>query len=296
MTFSSELYPHQEEAFRSLYETGHAFFRGRWQQLPLKPRFARFLTGPTGTGKSFLVRAVAQALEKPLFEIGASNWLPFGSHSGGGSPTWITIATFLRRNSRGIIFIDELDKINGASSWMNHIRVEIFSLLDQRLPDTLRLVDDEEAEAIHEPVIRERLRARLAHGILVIGAGAFQDLHEAHQQRIAGFNTAREITSPLAQNDMAKVIPREIANRFSAPILHLPPLQERDYRQMLEQIAAKSPAKLRALITTIGQESLPAALAAQSGCRWLEEVLLEALIRSLPSKTLIPENPLNPQT
>ena len=296
MTLPPGLYPHQEQAFSALYKTGCVFFRKNWQQLPVRPRFARFLAGPTGTGKSYIVRALARSFEVPLLEIGASNWMPLGSQSRGANPTWVDIATLIRRKGRGIIFLDELDKIDGRSSWMQHIRVEIFSLLDLRLPDTLSLVPPEEAEALQEPIIRERLRRRLGGGFWIIGAGAFQDFQENSRQQPLGFNVSENVAPSLSQNDMAKVIPREIVNRFSAPVLNLPLLRETDYRLMLEQVQARSPVALQPLIATIGRETLPSAVVSQSGCRWLEEVMLETLIRSLSLPPLGNAAPLDPQT
>ena len=51
--------------------------------------------------------------------------------------TWRTILDFLNNNTRGIIVLDELDKLDSAESWISYIRLEIHDLLDGVIPAAL---------------------------------------------------------------------------------------------------------------------------------------------------------------
>jgi hypothetical protein len=49
------------------------------------------------------------------------------------------IVKFLHENERGIILLDELDKLNGAHEWNQFIRLEVHELLDGRLLSEVEL-------------------------------------------------------------------------------------------------------------------------------------------------------------
>ncbi len=277
----TSLHNHQLEAYQSLKQTADVFFSRVWKHLPCRPRFSRFLAGPTGTGKSHLVRTLARELDVPVLELGATNWIPMGCSQRGAQPTWVDIAQFAGRNSEGIIFCDETDKLSGHSTWTQAIQVELFSAIDGRLPDTLLNIYEEAGEEDAD-FLWETVKVRLRDMFLVVGAGAFQGLAEVVPRRTCGFGAEepemakREIT----KSEMAGVIPREITNRFVSPILYLPPLDREDYLAMLESAATAAPKGLAPHVRAIGMESIDEAIESQSGCRWVEEVMLAALIRS----------------
>ncbi|MEY4299596.1 MAG: hypothetical protein RIR25_832 [Verrucomicrobiota bacterium] len=139
------LFAHQEAAFRSLAETARLCFSWQqWRSLPVRPRFARFVSGPSGCGKTHLAKALAEHLDVPLYAVDASSWMPLGANGRGARTTWTELALWLRDNARGIILIDELDKIGQAEGWLNYVRGEIFSVLDRRLPAGITLGTEEE--------------------------------------------------------------------------------------------------------------------------------------------------------
>ncbi len=82
------LHRHQLAVYSALLKTAQVFFETDWHDLSIRPRLARFIAGPTGTGKSFLVRRLAEQLELPLLDLAASNWIPLGCSQRGARPTW----------------------------------------------------------------------------------------------------------------------------------------------------------------------------------------------------------------
>lgn len=61
----------------------------------LKLRANFLLTEPTGTGKTFLARALAEEMKVPYLSVSISDWLLLGSTNRGGSCTWPVIFDFL---------------------------------------------------------------------------------------------------------------------------------------------------------------------------------------------------------
>lgn len=275
------LFAHQLDVFHALRATAEVFFAAQWRGLDVRPRFARFVAGPTGCGKTHVVRAVGSALGVPLLKIVATEWIPLGAANRGARPTWLDVALFCHRNERGIIFVDECDKLvaSDATGWMNYIRTEALGLIQGDVPENLSLSECTELADDAEDEVLKRIRSRLRNAMLVVGAGAFQALWEARGQRRCGFQASRDPhDGSLSQAELARVIPAEVVNRFAAPILVLRPLHRRDYEHMLEQMVGRLPAELAARAGTIGRATLDRAVANRTGVRWLEEVVLQSLL------------------
>ena len=110
------------------------------QTFPISYRTHSLVCGPSGSGKSFLMHKLADILQVPILFLNVANWTPVG---GKGEPTWIVIKEFIDENPKGIIVLDEIDKIGSENSeWIGHVRLEIFDLLDARIPSSIN-VDDE---------------------------------------------------------------------------------------------------------------------------------------------------------
>ncbi len=276
------LFQHQRAVHAEILRTVKTYFEANWQDLPVRPRFNRFITGPTGTGKTTLVRSVAQELKLPVFELSASSWIPIGATERGARPTWLDIAHFCLTQKEGIIFLDETDKLGEQSSWMNHLRVEIFSLLDQKVPQQLLIKstdgEDESDEEYECALRRHTVEERLRNQMVIVGAGAFQSLFETRGQSSCGFH-AKPVTADcaLAPHEMHQIIPPEIANRFAGPILQLNPLKESDYREMAGRVRESLPPHLAKPFARLSDQRIETAVKNQSGCRWIEELLLAAL-------------------
>jgi len=74
---------------------------------------------------------LAQLLGVKVLHLNVSTWQPYSAKS--GNYTWDLIVKFLQENERGIILLDELDKLNGANEWNQFIRLEVHELLDGRI-------------------------------------------------------------------------------------------------------------------------------------------------------------------
>ncbi|MFV8834657.1 AAA family ATPase [Aquisalimonas sp.] len=101
------------------------------------------LTGPTGSGKTHLLRTLAHCLDVPFAVVDATTLTPAG-HVGEGVES---IAQALLRDcdwdpacaARGIVYIDEIDKLGGADADGNGVAVQqaLLQLLEgRRLPVT----------------------------------------------------------------------------------------------------------------------------------------------------------------
>lgn len=285
------LFQHQQNAFDSLLATSKVFFTADWQQFPVRPRFSRFVVGPSGSGKTHIVRTVAEHLGLPLYTVDATNWMPLGSGDRAARSTWADIADFIGTNPEGIIFVDELDKLGHAqglgSAWMQYLRVEIFSLLDRRVPSHIALPEGSDSEE-RAPMLK-LLNNRLQHGMMLIGAGAFQSLWEERGKRAIGLIPEKaESRRDFTHKDMQQAIPTELANRFAGPVLVLEPLREHDYRQLLRRTASKLPKDVASRLARNGRKEIRSAVENDLGVRWVEELLLKSLVQKSAKKPEVP--------
>lgn len=281
---------HQKSAFERLVAIGRACFGVQRNTLPVRLRTHSLIVGPTGTGKTFLARAVAKELglgAKNFLPLSVSEWVLLSCTRRAAMNTWTTICKFLLSNKSSdgvIIFLDELDKLNGQCDYEQFQRTEVFQLLDLTLPTGL--VDDE-GDPIGELDLAAA-REVLSNRTFLIGAGAFQQIWETRSTSCIGFHERLPDPQPLALGDLAQTLPRELINRFRRELLILPQLQHRDYIEMLESTAVRVPSYLRDGFLRIGHESISGALEMNQGCRFLEDTLLEAILAERRSLKVIP--------
>jgi len=125
----------QESVLDELIPIGRLAISGKVAKLPLRPRTHTLICAPSGSGKSFLLQKLGKLLGTPVLHLNVSNWQPYGSKT--EHPTWDIIIDFLKNDSSGMIILDELDKINGQSEWMQYIRLEVHNLLDGKIPEEI---------------------------------------------------------------------------------------------------------------------------------------------------------------
>ncbi len=279
------LFPYQRSAFSELTTSARVFFDGRWRGLPVAPRFNTLISGETGLGKTAIVRALARALRVPLYEISVASWILIGTSGRGGLPTWPSIFQFLTQESRGVIFVDEVDKLYGASEWTNYLRTELYNLLDRKLPNDLILAEDLGSDIrIADGKMRRLAEERLREGMFLLAAGAFQQYWEQRQSRAIGFraDTAPPQNWRPTLGSLSAFLPRELANRFRGRTVFLGPMRFGDYLTMLHHVAQQLPSDLADQFLELGYESIFEAIDSRLGARWIEELLANALSRQQP--------------
>jgi len=265
---------HQRAAFNELLAIGRACFAINWKEMPLRPRTNTLVIGPSGSGKTFLARELARELDVPFLHIAVSEWIPLGSSERGSKQTWPVIFNFLRKNSTKpgvIIFLDELDKLFGETTWIRYLQTECYGLLDLQPPSSC---DDEEEGSPAHIKVTTMLQTRT----LIVGAGAFQHLWDRPPKPALGFGAEAPKPVRADLSRLAHTLPREFVNRFRSRLVVLPQLEEGDYRRMLKQTAPLVPLYLRNTFSRIGAERIHEAVRCRQGCRFVEEVLLDTLI------------------
>jgi ATP-dependent Clp protease ATP-binding subunit ClpX len=259
------------------------------------------LLGPTGSGKSYMVRKLAKRLSVPFVTVSASTYARTG-YVGGQVDTILqqlygAAGNDIRAAQRGIVFIDEIDKIrrNSTSSGPDvsgeGVQVELLDLLGGRVVEFKTGVNASEQLDVSR--------------ILFVAAGAFGDLPEIVRRRLEestprcfGFAckgteveldkaSDAEMISQYTMQDLVDfgLIP-ELVGRFST-VVALDELSE----EQLEEILVKSPeSALRQQIALFKQHGIDleftdAALRAvarnarrmKTGARSLQRAVLRAL-------------------
>jgi len=272
--------PHQRAAFERLTAIARVAFFVNCETLPIKLRTNVMLTGPSGSGKTHLARRLAEEMEVPFLSIGVSEWILLGSSSNrGASSSWPIILDFLERCSKesgAIIFLDELDKLTNkdTSGYTSYLRTEIYSCLDKKIPTNL---NDRDGDSISDRKICDAQKF-FANNTLIVAAGAFQHIWDDRNRAAMGFLPQECPAANPDLQDLAKTIPREMANRFGSNLIVLPPLVESDYRQMLESASANMPSIWKSRFFQLGLNRIPEACRLQQGPRFLEELMLETII------------------
>lgn len=289
-THKSLILPFQKPIFDRLHAVARAcMFVDRSQFTVLKLRSCFWLIGPTGSGKTFLARALAHEIGVPLLPIAVSDWIILGGNNRGSTTTWPNILSFLNKNKdkRGaIIFVDELDKCREDSNWNSFLRSEIFSLCDGRVPLGINDLDDHDHDT--NPV--EIAESFLRNKVMIIGGAAFQELWDSKPSFGLGFNPPKPSSSLPELPDLTRMLPRELINRFCSEMFILPQLQEKDYCDMLEAMSAHVPPTWRERFVDVGLSLVDQAHRHHKGARFLEEALLAAVVHErLALSSFVPD-------
>lgn len=272
----------QRKAITRLKLIGETFFRSNWNDQLLRPRFDPLVIGPSGSGKSHLVKTVASELDVPVLRLTHGEWIVRGART--TSPHTLTVVRkFIESVDRGIIHIDELDKARAGfrTEWTIAVFAEIFDLLDRRLPTVSR-----DSKGI------DPAEAYLRRNIWFVGSGTWQDLWNRGPS--VGFHADARATSSV-EDEMKKspLIPPELLRRFcGTPIVLTPPTVGDFQRSAKAMGLSKLSAKLRHPI------DFESAVRSGLGARWLEEVYADLLTKAwetgrrdlLPERTSAPDD------
>jgi len=126
--------------------------------------------------------------------------------------------------------------------------------------------------SIADETAQEVLRNRT----FLIGAGAFQEIWESAGP---GIGFLSEAAPPdISLHRLAKMLPRELVNRFRSAIITLPALGLADYTRMLESTIPQLPSVLCQRFKEMGHQRVAEAVKQQQGVRFLEELLLDVIL------------------
>ena len=267
----------QKRAYTSLLEIAELFFFTDWTELTIKPRLTPLVIGPSGIGKSTVVREVAKELGVPFMRLTASNWVPSGSRD---EPTLLRVHQFLNNNDQGIFFYDELDKFrgsNGATSsagggeWSASLVGELFDLLDRAPSQPIKNIS-------WSPDILQKLK----QDFWMVGSGTWQQAWRDTSKSKVGFGKSDGVGSIVA--DVRRLvtatdaIPQELLRRFSCgkgQLIVLPPATSTDFARAAEDFGIRKLAEAMKIPL-----DFDAAASSGLGARWLEETMAELLLQA----------------
>ncbi len=278
------LFPHQKDAFAELLARARAYFAGEWRAFSIKTRWHSLLVGPTGTGKTAIASLLADGVGAALLRVSVTGWMPAGAHNRAVGETLPGILRHIATHPKTILFLDELDKIYHENSWNSYVRGELFELLDGRWPVGLKIDNDDEDDDEKESLApkEQQTGEKLLNTTFILAAGTFQQYYEEQggERKTIGFHSA-VAPAPCSAGPTADLIgqrlPRELTNRFNSQLVLLPPLTPRHYRALVKQAEKSLPAWLAPAFREAAAKRLDQAIAAKSGCRFVEEALVDAI-------------------
>lgn len=217
------------------------------------------IIGPSGGGKTHLVRRLAAQSGQPLYSINVQNWIVRGAKFD-RQITLDQLAEFVRGNACGIIFFDEVNKLNtdhlAQSEWAASVLSELIAFLDT----------DERLDAMGFAGLRHKLA-----DFLVIGAAAFQNEWNSTRKTPIGFVEGTDRFEVDAFEEAVRgqhLVPDELLYRFNDRLLVLPPPRAPEFAERITAVrrALRLPALPAAETDALARE------AEQSGkmMRWLE--------------------------
>jgi hypothetical protein len=263
----------QRAALIQLDNFAGVFRRGANQRYGgIAARTKVLLLGGTGAGKTSVARRFATSHGWDFLSQDASGWIPAGAYAAQSRPsTLVAIRDFVRRVPRGLICIDEIDKLlpsanaTRESGYSTAIFAEALAFMDQdeRLVGHLWSNDDIQ---------------KLKDCFFIVAAGAFQSfLREAERKARGsslGFGTSEGRSADFGQflSD-SEALPDEIASRFAIPIFIGQPSRA-DFQVAIEHIHEELGVERQRPL----EELLAEAIGYVGGVRWLENYVTKILI------------------
>ncbi len=208
-----------------------------WQNSKSQKKNNLLLIGPTGVGKTQIIRELSQIIDVPMVVVDASSLTQTGFE---GESVENALKNLLyscdkdiAKAEKGIIVLDEIDKLsNSANSGekiaTTGVQYELLKLLEDG-DYYLNIGNDINPQIVHLNTNK----------IMIIGAGAFSDMKKIKQQtgKKLGFYqevTPTRINSTITTDDLIQygLIP-ELVGRF-AQIIELSNLSEENLIQIMK--------------------------------------------------------------
>jgi len=287
------LSPNQEQILETLLPVAQIATNNTNNTGELKPRMHTLICAPSGTGKSHLMKQLGKIIDAPVLFLNVSSWILTGCR-GESNHTFDVVIKFMDNNPRGIIILDELDKINGREDWANYIRLEIHDLLDGVIPQACLMPsddDDDDDDDIFSCNVtdnsnekRQELEEKLMNHFFIVGGGAWQHLWEKRSaKKSMGFSTVpTSAPSPekvtIDSKKLKTTIKPELLKRFSDEILIMQPMSKDDYLAMSPKFAKSLPPEVASEFIKIVKSEVDNAIDQQLGMRFFESALRKVMI------------------
>ncbi len=290
------LSPAQAEALRELRPILKLATSTVRPALNLPTRVHTLITGPSGSGKSFLARALAKEAGLQIWEGNVSTWIVLGART--ANPTLVSLVEWIHKTPQGVIFLDELEKpfpanFGGSSGvfsdWFNSVKMELHELLDGRVPEAAIQVDDsilnhtyggELSSRECRSLIKHDVERKLKTSYMVIGAGTWQHLW-AETESTIGFNCATDPVLSIDHHKLMKSISPEILLRFRQQVLFLRPMAESDFHDVLTAQLGMIAEPQRRRYAELVLRAIPRAIEFGLGMRIFEEVYTDLCVEVL---------------
>jgi hypothetical protein len=248
----------QQAAWNALEETADLYFGGTLRKSRIQPRTSRLIAGPSGVGKTHLVRTFAREQGCGFLSLSYGAWLPSGSK--GDENTAQLVMLFVAAHERCIIAIDELDKFHRGLNheWSVSIQNDLFALLDRTWFQG-------------STEIKQRIQQRLRENVFIVGLGTWQSLWSVAggATRTIGFRQSGN-AAMAEQIRAAAVIPTELLNRFNSDILLLEPMTAADFSDICQAEGLEAEGAKLSIVLDYAE-----AEASGLGMRWVEALVLK---------------------
>ncbi len=212
----------QREALSLLHERARLFYApppDAATGIPVQTN--SLMLGPTGCGKTTLIKCLAAQLGAHPICISHGSWIVHGAQD--AHPTTRLLLWAAMHNERVVLFIDELDKFFGSgdgSSWHNSVLNDLWLVLDRGLPWAMFAADGAFVKAVPpEYKSAEAMERLFKTRVFIVGAGTWQQQHRGTPTM--GFNSAW-VGEVKAENLIRNGgMPEEVLRRFNRDLIHL---------------------------------------------------------------------------
>lgn len=270
---SEELTQSQMKAYRRISAMARAYFSRPDFACTVEPRLMPLCIGPTGTGKTSLMRRIAKENKATFLRTSAGEWTPVGVRS--VRPTVACILEALATSASGsaVVLIDEMDKVSGATdtNWTRSVLNEIYATLDRSMPIASLLHGE---NSLKLSISLEELQERVERKLFLVAAGTWQSLWSGGTTMGFGgaVSTTERVVDTIATQ---KIVPIELLMRFTWPPVVLA------YPDQAETLALFEKTGLMRLAENVGVSLDPAQHDwSRGGFRSIESIAGELLTRS----------------
>ncbi len=228
--------------------------RGVSQAYHLQPSKGILFFGPPGSGKTMMMRALANEIHAGFFYVKATNLI--SAYPGESERMIVNVFTIARKNAPCVLFIDEIDSV----------------ALSRENPS----IDDTHRHALSQ-ILVEMDGFQKVNNVIIVGATNRPDLLDKAITRPGRFD--RLIYMPLP----------DLAGRrkiFKIYLEHLPTTEDIDLKQLAERTERYSGADIKAVCDSVAQMAAHEATSEHKILQITQEDILNVVKSSKPSTSL----------